>query len=136
MNEPIISPWLFYWLEVLDNLRGVMVGILLLSTMIAVFSPIFFADDNLREFFRTIIRSKFLRNCVIAIVFMSAIGLLFVPTKETALRMVVASYATPQNIEFITEKTGKAIDGGIDYIVDKIVEAADKWEQRNNGKNN
>ena len=70
MNEPIISPWLFYWLEVLDNLRGVMVGILLLSTMIAVFSPIFFADDNLREFFRTIIRSKFLRNCVIAIVFM------------------------------------------------------------------
>ena len=136
MNEPIISPWLFYWLEVLHNLRGVMVGILLLSTMIAAFSPIFFADDNLREFFRTIIRSKFLRNCVIAIVFMSAIGLLFVPTKETALRMVVASYATPQNIEFITEKTGKAIDGGVDYIVDKIVEAADKWEQRNNGNNN
>lgn len=134
MNEPIISPWLFYWLEVLDNLRGVMVGILLLSTMIAAFSPIFFADDNLREFFRTITRSKFLRNCVIAIVFMSAIGLLFVPTKETALRMVVASYATPQNIEFITEKTGKAIDGGVDYIVDKIVEAADKWEQR--GKSN
>ena len=65
---------------------------------------------------------------------MSAIGLLFVPTKETALRMVVASYATPQNIEFITEKTGKAIDGGVDYIVDKIVEAADKWEQR--GKSN
>ena len=42
MNEPIISPWLFYWLEVLDNLRGFMVGILLLSTMIAAFSPIFF----------------------------------------------------------------------------------------------
>ena len=136
MNEPIISPWLFYWLEVLDNLRGVMVGILLLSTMIAAFSPIFFADDHLREFFRTITRSKFLRNCVIAIVFMSAIGLLFVPTKETALRMVIASYATPQNIEFITEKTGKAIDSSVDYIVDKIIEAGSKWEQRNNGNNN
>ena len=133
MNEPIISPWLFYWLEVLDNLRGVMVGVLLLSTMIAAFSPIFFADDDLREFFRTITRNKFLRNCVIITVLMSAAGLLFVPTKETALRMVVASYATPQNIEFITEKTGKAIDGGIDYMIDKIVEAADKWEARKGG---
>ena len=33
-------------------------------------------------------------------------------------------------IEYVTEKTGKAIDGGIDYMIDKIVEAADKWEAR------
>ena len=47
--------------------------------------------------------------------------------------MVIASYATPQNLEYITEKTGKAIDGGVDYMINKIIEAADKWEARKDG---
>lgn len=130
MNEPIISPWLFYWLEVLENINNAMLGILVTVVFVFIIAPIICIDDDGRELVRKVTQSKFLRNIVLAVAVISAIGLMFIPTKETALRMVVASYATPQNIEFITEKTGKAIDGGIDYMIDKIVEAADKWETR------
>lgn len=46
--------------------------------------------------------------------------------KKTLTRMIVASYATPQNIEIMQGEANKSVD----YLINKIVEAGEKWEQR------
>lgn len=122
MNEPIISPWLFYWISVADKVQSLALGILLMTMLVATIASIIWFEE-----LKTI--KSVLKMCGWAAL-VSGLILTFVPDSRTITEMVIASYATPQNIEYVTEKTGKAIDGGIDYMIDKIVEAADKWEQR------
>ena len=166
MNEPIISPWLFYWASTVNGIiafcafgaaisLGVAFCLLRESssaardlewtkthrTLYAYITEEDADDKEQHEKKCFILEGKIKQNkknskkCFIAaVIFM--VALIFVPSETTIYRMVAASYATPQNIEYVAEKTGKAIDSSVDYIVDKIIEAGSKWEQRNNGNNN
>ena len=49
-----------------------------------------------------------------------------IPSQATLARMIVASYVTPQNIEIMQGEANKSVD----YLINKIVEAGEKWEQR------
>ena len=122
MNEPIISPWLFYWMSVVDKVKPLALGVFIFAGLAAVIIAIIGEGE-----WKTI--KPFVKTCGWAVL-VSGLILVFVPGSRTITKMVIASYATPQNIEYVAEKTGKAIDGGIDYMIDKIVEAADKWEAR------
>lgn len=125
MNEPIISPWLFYWMAVAGNLKPIAFITCGVAAVVMAFA-VLFSDFNLNKAMPVI------KGCGL-VLSISGLILVFVPSERTIAKMVVASYATPQNLEYITEKTGKAIDGGVDYMIDKIIEAADKWEARKDG---
>ena len=42
------------------------------------------------------------------------------------LEMIVAGYVTLHNIEIMQDEANKSVD----YLINKIVEAGEKWEQR------
>lgn len=151
MNEPIISPWLFYLIYAISNIQNFLLVAGLVAMSIAASMAIFSSEratiakrnrcygEPVEDYVNTIKNAAeeaqnlwkgFKRYGVIGLT-MFIIGIL-TPNEEVMYRMAVAQYVTPNNIEWVTEKTGEAIDGGIDYMIDKIIEAADKWEQRKN----
>ena len=132
MNTPIISPWFFYFAGIADTLR---ISLILFGCIVALFSTIALCaslDDKEIDFIK-----KSIKGIIIgAIIF--AFGI-FCPSEDTCYKIALAKYATPQNIQAITEYVGDtssdvsdsvsdAIKDIIDYSVDRI------YDIRNNQK--
>ena len=101
--EPIISPWVFYLVGVLDSLH--VLGIVA-SIGLCICGILWLAmDDDFTEK-RNKERLKQLA-CVFSI--FVTIVFVFVPTKETMYQMIVAHYATPNNMEYMKDNTVKFI---------------------------
>ncbi len=114
--EPIISPWLFYWIGTLD---GVVVFLLLLSVVsaaAAAFATASVADDELSK--------KWLLSCFAPAIFFAAFVLC--PTEKVMYRMLIASHTTPQNIEKVIELADKLKDGIKQDVIDVIKETKEK----------
>ena len=132
MNTPIISPWFFCFAGIADTLR---ISLILFGCIVALFSTITLCaslDDKEIDFIK-----KSIKGIIIgAIIF--AFGI-FCPSEDTCYKIALAKYATPQNIQAITEYVGDtssdvsdsvsdAIKDIIEYSVDRI------YDIRNNQK--
>lgn len=126
MNEPIISPWIFYCMSVVDNLRSLIGFIGLSATGITmcfcldwVVEGASLNKDNSVKY-----KQKIKLLCCIAL----ACAVLFslIPSQATLARMIVAGYVTPHNIEIMQGEANKSVD----YLISKIIEVGEKWEQR------
>lgn len=119
MSEPIISPWIFYWVNVLDSLKFfistiIIIGIIAIITTAIIMVSTCFDLDELKE------KSKFLKifqKAIISILILMAVYS-FTPSKETMITMLVADNVTKENIEITTD----TIKNVTDYIFDKINE--------------
>ena len=124
MNEPIISPWIFYWMSVVDNLRSLIGFIGFLATGITMWFCLEWivklGDKNYSVKYKQEIKLFTCIGLVCAVLFA------LIPSQTTLTRMIVASYVTPQNIEIVQGEANKSVD----YLINKIVEAGEKWEQR------
>lgn len=112
MNEYIISPSWFYWIDVLDAVRQgatIVFGMLLVSGSIGVF--ICFDCGHIKELPKKKFTYVFLSAMVV-----SLIMVLLIPSKTTMVEMMIAQYATHENIQYSIE-TIKEI---ADYII-KVV---------------
>lgn len=96
--EPIINPWLFYFMSVVD-------GFCICVCIFAVTILVYLAatgitatiDEDLRRYF-----TKYLKPSLIALA-VSTLILIFVPSKQTMIEMIIASHATPDNINMVIE---------------------------------
>ena len=117
MNDYIINPMWFYWLDLLSDLEcaiciiagTVLVGIVVLLIISA--TKIFEGWDNEEKDLGKKIAKKAIKLSVIPI------GLLFIvaliPSKETMYQMMIAKYITHENINLSVE----AVKSAVDYIV-------------------
>lgn len=109
--KPIINPWLFYLTDVLSGIKWLLVVFFAVALFVYLFAFCFyFLDMNeLPDWFK-------LKNTVFLVIPI-IIGLL-IPTENTVYKMLIASYTTPNNIEYVKE-TGKDL---VDYIIEKANE--------------
>lgn len=126
---PIINPMYFYWISVLESFNGILAWLLVLTSIYLIVvlvnygikkvdSDLYSCGDDEEEEKLAVAKTlwgKSLKPCV-AIVTISSILLIFIPSEQTIYRMMIAKYATGDNIEEVTE----AIKDGVDYIFDKI----------------
>ncbi len=97
MNEPIISPWLFYWMGLCDPIFIISIMFLLFGGItLCFFTKLWFEDEEklLPHFYAYLTIWIFLLMVCV-----------FVPSKDTLYKMVIA-----QNITY--ERVGKAVDVG------------------------
>lgn len=132
MNTPIISPWFFYFARIAD-----MLGIsLIIFGGIAIFISILVLCVSL-DCNETGFVKKSIKGIIIGVVII--ILSIFCPSEDTCYKMMLAKFATPQNIQTITEYVGDtasdvsdsvsdAIKDIMDYSVDRI------YDIRNNQK--
>ena len=109
--KPIINPWLFYLTDVLSNVKWLLVMFFAFALFIYLFVTwMHYLDmQELPDWFK-------LKNTVFLVIPLM-IGLL-IPTENTVYKMLIASYTTPNNIEYVKE-TGKDL---VDYIIEKASE--------------
>lgn len=119
MNDPIISPWLIYFISRLNIIKiillvacmlsGAIVGLWLLGGMRAT--------KKEKECLH-------LNACVFGLVLVLFVT---IPNKEEALAMYAASKVTPANIQ-IAEET---VDKVADKVVEKIIRIIDATKEEN-----
>jgi hypothetical protein len=90
--EPIISPWVIYAVQLLDNLRDVAMILFVLSGIASVLLaiPVILDDKDLPK--------KYLKKAVIIAAICGGMDII-IPNKETMITMIAASYITSDNIQ-------------------------------------
>lgn len=141
MNEPIISPWLFYFADMLCPLPAILGFIIVVCVATYIICNVCRKDAYLRlNYYRAecnrpnwILEIKediksFDAKIKIAKVvgIISLILALFIPSKETAYKMFVAYHVTPANVQ-ITEDM---VDKSIDKVIEKIINYQKKLEEK------
>lgn len=124
MNEPIISPWLIYWMGRMDMIHHFCIVAGFLLTMCAgisvtAFVLSLFDCDFVRDgdFGKALLNFAKKLTCVALIVDALAMA---VPTKDEIIAMYVAGYITPANIKAAGEFTDKSVD----KLIEKILKAS------------
>ena len=108
--EPIVSPWIIYLIELLDSIKTL---ICILVSMIivlsipygAVYVEISHEYADMVKYFKKVAMIVVTLLCIYSII----------PSKETAISMIVASFITPDNIN-LTENH-------LIELINKIIEA-------------
>lgn len=116
--EPIINPWLFYLINVVDRV-GVVSTILLIISIVAFaiigFTTLWALSDNSLEKHEKQVCFNYLKTALKVIIPCATI-LIFTPSSDTIYKMIIADNVTPHNIEIV----GDTVESGIDYIFEKI----------------
>lgn len=141
MNEPIISPWLFYFIDMLCPLPALLGFIITVCFATYILYTMCRKDAYLRlNHYRDAYNrpdwilevkeeiehfdAKIKVAKVVGII--SLILALFLPSKETAYKMFVAYHVTPANIQM----TGDVVDKSIDKVIEKIINYQKKLEEK------
>lgn len=112
----IINPMTFYWLSVLDALRGAFLVVSILGGAASIIMPIIyfaegrFWDEDGEKKFKTAFAIIF------PIFFASVLCVIFIPSKQTMIEMLVAKFATTENAEWTVD----ALKSAVDYIVEAM----------------
>lgn len=133
MNTPIISPWFFYFAGIADGLGITLMvfgGIAILISTIVLCGSL--GDDDLTSCVK-----KSIKGIIIGVVII-ILGI-FCPSENTCYKMALAKFATPQNIQAITEYAGDTASNINDSVSDIIKDIMDYsvdriYDIRNNQK--
>lgn len=116
MNEPIISPWVFYWIETMSQIKDIadtVTGVTMFMSIIFLIFALSFKKEEREEHINEEIFGRITKGMIVVGI-VSIIAYMFLPAKETMYKMLAASYITQENIENVGES--------IDKIADKLVE--------------
>lgn len=119
MNEPIISPWLIYWISRLDVVQTIAIVTTTTCLGATVVSALELICSNKEE------KKVFMRGIMYKAVRVFAVAVLIlvlVPNKEEALAIYVASKVTPASIQVVGESADKAADKVVEKII-RIIDA-------------
>jgi len=115
MNNYIINPSIFYWINVLDTVRGIILvcSITSVAALIVVAIAYFICIDA-EDYTEAKIFKKILPIAAIIAV-ISCMIVIFIPDKRTSMEMLIARTATYENAQLTVQ--------GIKEVVDYIVQA-------------
>ena len=113
--EPIISPWIFYWMDVAVALSIVSTIATIVSAICLTFLVLAANDPCNNDDERANV-TKYAKRIVMLFAVSLAFSV-FIPSKDTMYKMLVTSYVTPNNIELV----GGSIDTALDKLTDKVV---------------
>lgn len=119
MNS-IISPWVFYWISISDNVRMLLISVLimlLIGLAIALAYVMCDADDYGSKSKNVDRDVKICIKIEIA-TFILAVLVCVVPDSNTCYKMLAANMFTEKNVTAATEYVTDVID----YAVDKVKE--------------
>lgn len=116
MNS-IISPWVFYWIGVLDTLKGVALIIAVITVIGVIVMGLWMGLDI--SFNNGVDRDMAKLWIKLAIVsFVASMICVVLPSESTCYKMLAANMFTEKNVTAATEYVTDVID----YAVDKVKE--------------
>ena len=113
--KPIINPWLFYLVDMIGSFQ--ILSILIALLIIMSFAIEILKYDEAMDELDKVKVIKTLKKKVIVIALLITFAI-FLPSKDTCYKMMVASQITDTNIQ----KAEDIIKDSVDYIFEKINE--------------
>ena len=127
--EPIISPSIFYWIDVISTLSAISTGLFIFSVAALVLALGFLIpitiEDELNGDFGKLYKKLLITLTIITTIF--GLSCVFTPSKETLMTMIVAKYVTPDNITAVGGTIEESVSSIATEIV-RVVEAASDKE--------
>lgn len=119
MNS-IISPWVFYWISIVDSIRALLIAILIMLMIVGAIMFMCTISDADDHGFKDKNVAEEVKLCIkVAIAtFVVAVLVCVVPSEDTCYKMLAADMFTQDNINNATEYVTDVID----YAVDKLKE--------------
>lgn len=111
MSGYIIEPMWFYWVRVLDNIKEIALVVLILGVVAVGFCLLLAQESFSEEEYKALKKKAIISFCAVVL---SAIILVFVPSRETLVEMKLAEFATHENVTTFIET--------IENMTDKIIE--------------
>lgn len=113
--NPVISPWVFYWISISNAVRAV-AFLCAIATVLGTlgFGGIALDNYNAREHSNAV---KWAKRFVVGLV-ISLVLCVLIPSEETCYKMLAANMFTEKNVTSATEYVTDVID----YAVDKVKE--------------
>ena len=108
--EPIINPWIIYWISVLSNLNNFASSLLFILS-IAFVAYFIFVERKGLEF-----ANKKIAYYVLGIYVFCIFLMILIPTKSAMYSMVIVNQITPDNLAFFKGE----VKGLVDYIITQI----------------
>ena len=108
--EPIVSPWIFYLVDVVSGVRGVLLGTV---TGFACFCIIVAAhafvefDGGCEAFVEK--HYKQIKTFVVLMV-VNILFLIAIPGRDTMITMIVAQYTTENNLNYILDVSKQIVE--------------------------
>lgn len=128
MNTPIISPWFFYFAGIADGLGITLMVFGCIAILISIIVLCVSVDADETGFVK-----KSIKGIIISIVII-ILGI-FCPSEDTCYKMMLAKFATPQNIQTVTKYAGDTASDVSDVIKDIMDYSVDRiYDIRNNQK--
>ena len=127
--EPIISPSIFYWIDVISTLSAISTGLFIFSVAALVLALGFLIpitiEDELNGDFGKLYKKLLITVTIITTIF--GLSCVFTPSKETLMTMIVAKYVTPDNITAVGGTIEESVSSIATEII-RVVEAASDKE--------
>lgn len=126
MNS-IINPWVFYWIGIVDNIRTLLITILIVLVIGGVIMFMCTISDADDYGLKNEDVAKEVKICIkVAIAtFVVAVLVCVIPDSDTCYKMLAANMFTQDNINSATEYVTDVID----YAVDKLKELQPSTEE-------
>ena len=115
---PIINPWWFYIVDVIDNFKKACFGIILIIVIVfgaTVLIEIGETADEPELELDEVKVIKTLKKIVIVVALLITFDM-FLPSKKTCYQMIISSQVTEENVK----KAEDVIKDSVDYIFEKI----------------
>lgn len=116
MTNYIINPSWFYWINVVDGLRFVATFVVILLGITAATVSLVYSPDGCEGEKRANVQLKKIMPILWVVWIASVLVLIFIPSKDTLITMMVAKYATYENAGLTVD----ALKSAIDYVVQAI----------------
>ena len=132
--QPIISPSIFYWFEIISNLKILLSILFGLSCVGLVFCIVSFIAMLVEEELETHTGKIIKKLCKFCTIITSIFGLfsIFIPSKETLMTMIVAKYVTPDNITAVGGTIEESVSSIATEIIRVVEAASDKEDTDSN----
>ena len=105
--EPIVSPWLIYFISIIENLHSffeAVTFIVMATDIIIVMGAFIESDDAIAVFYnREEKKIKPFIKLLIALSIICPLLIVFIPSKETIITMYIANMITPDNLNLANE---------------------------------
>lgn len=114
MNEPIINPWIFYFIDLSTHITVASTFLAILSIILMVACCVIYNetyDQKTKDE-----ANMYGKNLGVAFIIFLVLSI-FIPSRETCYKMLIASNITKENIT----TTGEAVYEVLDKAVEKII---------------
>lgn len=110
----IINPSWFYWLNVIEGFKIILIAITIVSGIFGVATVLCGIDDWTSDKEKK--RLMKIAKISIIIFLVCVIAFIFIPSKQTLIEMQVTKFATYENAEWTVD----TIKSAVDYIVEAV----------------